>query len=112
MKHRVTCMLFLLVVAVELIGCSQSSTKPGAEPAVTDAIDVYIYGYPLVTMDMTRKLMTNVATVEGSRGPVGQLIKLRTYPAVDDHAVLYEHLVPHPNRLPVGLPRVSAAEAM
>ena len=87
MKARLTCLLFFLVITVGLIGCSQSSTKPGAEQAVSDAIDVYIYGYPLVTMDITRKQITNVATVEGSRGPMGQLIKLRTYPAVDDHAV-------------------------
>lgn len=28
------------------------------------AIDAYIYAYPLVTMDYTRRVMTNVATVE------------------------------------------------
>ena len=35
---------------------------------------------PLVTMDMTRRVMTNVATAEGNRGPMGQLIKAREYP--------------------------------
>jgi len=72
-----------------LAACSGTKTanQAGVEQAVRDAIDVYIYGYPLVTMDMTRKFLTNYATVEGSRGPMGQLIKLRTYPAVDDHAV-------------------------
>jgi hypothetical protein len=42
--------------------------------------DAYIYGYPLVTMEMTRRVITNVAAVEGTRGPMGQLIKLRQYP--------------------------------
>lgn len=44
------------------------------------ATDAYIYGYPLVTMEMTRRIMTNVARVEGTRGPMGQFIKLRQYP--------------------------------
>ena len=44
------------------------------------ATDAYIYGYPLVTMEMTRRVMTNVAAVQGTRGPMGQIIKLRQYP--------------------------------
>ncbi len=44
------------------------------------ATDAYIYGYPLVTMEMTRRVITNVAAPEGTRGPMGQFIKLRQYP--------------------------------
>jgi hypothetical protein len=44
------------------------------------ATDAYIYGYPLVTMEMTRRVMTNVPTADGSRGPMGQFIKARQYP--------------------------------
>ncbi|MFO1152472.1 MAG: DUF1254 domain-containing protein [Rhodospirillales bacterium] len=44
------------------------------------ATDAYIYGYPLVTMEMTRRVMTNVAAPVGTRAPMGQLIKLREYP--------------------------------
>src|SRR5262249_29236299 len=44
------------------------------------ATDAYIYGYPLVTMEMTRRIVTNVPAVEGTRGPMGQIIKLRHYP--------------------------------
>ncbi len=44
------------------------------------ASDAYVFGYPLVTMEMTRRVMTNVAKAEGSRAPMGTLIKLRTYP--------------------------------
>ncbi len=44
------------------------------------AQDAYIYGYPLVTMEMTRRVITNAASVEGTHGPMGQLIKLRQYP--------------------------------
>jgi hypothetical protein len=57
-----------------------ASSKPGVEKVVSDAVDAYIYGYPLVTVDMTRKQLTNVATPEGTHGPMGQLIKMHTYP--------------------------------
>jgi hypothetical protein len=79
-----------VVFCLVIISCQQEGKKveaPGIEQAVSDAIDVYIYGYPLVTMDLTRKVMTNYATVQGARGPMGQIIKLRSYPAVEDHAV-------------------------
>ena len=49
--------------------------------AVRDlAIEAYIFGYPLVTMEMTRRVMTNAAKVEGLRGPMGQFASAREYP--------------------------------
>jgi hypothetical protein len=44
------------------------------------ATDAYIFGYPLVTMEMTRRVVTNVARPEGTRAPMGQIIRLREYP--------------------------------
>ncbi len=44
------------------------------------ATDAYIFGYPLVTMEMTRRVITNVVEPEGTRGPMGHIIKLREYP--------------------------------
>jgi len=44
------------------------------------ASDAYVYGYPLVTMEMTRRVMTNVVAPEGSRAPMGQFVRSRTYP--------------------------------
>jgi len=48
--------------------------------ALETAVDAYVYGYPLVTMEMTRRRSTNVAAPEGDRAPMGQFAKLRTYP--------------------------------
>jgi hypothetical protein len=44
------------------------------------ATDAYIYGYPLVTVEMTRRIATNVASLQGTRGPMGQIINFRQYP--------------------------------
>jgi len=44
------------------------------------ATDAYIFGYPLVTMEMTRRVMTNVAAPEGTRAPMGQFMRARQYP--------------------------------
>ena len=50
-------------------------------------IEAYMYAYPLVTMELTRRVMTNVDAPEGSKAPMGQFARLRGYPAVDNHTV-------------------------
>ncbi len=52
-----------------------------AKEAQKAEVDAYIYGYPLVTMEMTRRISTNVAAPEGTRAPMGQFAKLREYPS-------------------------------
>lgn len=47
---------------------------------VAIAKDAYLYGYPLVTMDLTRQVMTNVAKPDGLKAPMGQFINARKYP--------------------------------
>jgi hypothetical protein len=64
---------------------AQEAPSLGAIEAVGIAVDAYIYGYPLVTFDMVRKQQTNVAAPDGEHAPMGQMIKMRSYPAVDNH---------------------------
>jgi hypothetical protein len=82
-------MVAALLGAAPLLGAgsaahAQLSDTGGAHApaqAVRDlAIEAYIFGYPLVTMEMTRRVMTNVAKVEGLRGPMGQFASAREYP--------------------------------
>jgi hypothetical protein len=49
--------------------------------AVRDlAIEAYIFGYSLITVEMTRRVTTNVSKPEGLRGPMGQFASAREYP--------------------------------
>ncbi len=48
--------------------------------AVPLGIEAYVYGYPLVTMEMTRRVMTNVEKPEGTRAPMGHFVRMRAYP--------------------------------
>lgn len=43
-------------------------------------IDAYIYGYSLVTMEYTRRVMTNAAEPKGTHAPMGQFVRMREYP--------------------------------
>jgi uncharacterized protein (TIGR03000 family) len=58
--------------------------KPDAEEAAKIGVEAYIYGYPLVTMEMTRRHMTNVVKpTEGVGAPMGQLVRMRKYPTAE-----------------------------
>ena len=57
-----------------------SQAKDTVFEAVPLGVEAYIYGYPLVTMEMTRRVMTNVEKPEGTRAPMGQFVRMRQYP--------------------------------
>ena len=85
LKRALVCAAVLL--AVLFLACSsKNETKtPGVEEAVSTAIDAYLYGYPLITFDVARMQQTNVAVPDAEHAPMGQMIRMRTYPAVDNH---------------------------
>src|SRR6202050_4290877 len=60
---------------------AQQGTPLTEEAALAIGTDAYVYGYPLVTMEMTRRVMTNSATVEGLRAAMGQFVNAREYPS-------------------------------
>jgi hypothetical protein len=69
------------------VATSTTSSEPGSPvPGLSEAeahdiaVEAYIYGYPLVTMEMTRRVMTNVAAPEKTRAPMGQFVRAREYP--------------------------------
>lgn len=75
-----------MLITVALVTMSLSSlasaAKSNEDKALKLGIQAYIYGYPLITMDMTRQVMTNVAAPDSDtgRGPMGQFTNIRHYP--------------------------------
>ena len=61
----------------------QAANGVSAQEAQQIAVDAYIYGYPLVTMEMTRRVMTNVHEPEATRAPMGNLVRMREYPTAE-----------------------------
>jgi hypothetical protein len=90
--------VFMFVVGLAACGGKTDTAKTDKAKAETAAktkedeasalgVEAYIYGYPLVTMEMTRRVMTNVSKPEGKLAPMGQFAKLRTYPSPADKEV-------------------------
>jgi len=74
-----------VVTATPFATGADEAPSPGVVEAVGIAVDAYIYGYPLVTFDMMRKQQTNVATPDAEHAPMDQMIKMRSYPGIDNH---------------------------
>jgi len=78
--------LSCLIVA----GCgSDSKVAQDAKEleAFETAKDAYVYAYPLMTMEMTRRVSTNLVEPKGTFAPMGQFAKLREYPNASFNAV-------------------------
>jgi hypothetical protein len=74
-----------LALVFVLLGGRRAYTKQPAAPlsageATAIANDAYIYGYPLVTVEMTRRIVTNVAAPVGLRAPMGEFAIAKRYP--------------------------------
>ncbi len=82
LKREFTALCLVFAVAVFPIS---SRADIGPIEAVKIATEVYIYGYPLVTFDTARMQQTNVAVPDAEHAPMGQMIRMRSYPAVDNH---------------------------
>jgi hypothetical protein len=60
----------------------KTSATPGlSQSETTDiATEAYAYAYPLVTMEYTRRGLTNVPGAEDTKAPMGQIARMRSYP--------------------------------
>jgi hypothetical protein len=68
---------------MSLTACKQeptTSTNEAANAAQAAAKDSYLYGYPLVLMDVTRAKLTNVRSPSGNNAPMGQFANIRAFP--------------------------------
>jgi hypothetical protein len=70
------------MICMVITGCGSSKVAEDAKEAEAAVIgaEAYVYAYPLMTMEFTRRVSTNVAAPEGDKAPMGQFAKLRSYP--------------------------------
>ena len=68
--------LIAILSGVQSMAADKLTEKEAAEIGT----DAYIFGYPLVTMEFTRRVMTNAAEPGGNHAPMGQFYNARTYP--------------------------------
>jgi hypothetical protein len=74
-----------LAFAFLALAVSRATAQPAAvaiSTADAEAIgaDAYIYGYPLITMEYSRRVLTNVAEPAATKAPMGDLARARSYP--------------------------------
>ena len=82
------CLLAGALTAMLCTGCKTKAAPKSsqARPAITsrEALEIgteaYIYGYPLIVMDLSRQVMTNVREPEEMRAPMGQAANTRAFP--------------------------------
>jgi hypothetical protein len=68
---------------------SQAQSKVTAEEAHAIGVDAYLYFYPLLTMDITRKQFTNIEPgKEFGKGPMNMFVSVPQYPPADFKGVV------------------------
>ena len=89
MKSKYAFLSLFLTVVLGMIACSDAAAKtaagaqPSVDEAVNTAVDAYIYGYSLITTEVTRVQMSNVPKAEGLHAPMGQFANALRYPPGD-----------------------------
>ena len=69
------CAVVIATMVMSLTACKQETqTATNEAPNATRAAakDAYVYGYPLVLMDVTRAKLTNVPSPSGNSAPMDQ----------------------------------------
>jgi hypothetical protein len=69
------------------IGAYGNPARAAATETESAAVDTYVYGYPLVTMELTRRSFTNVAQPDGKSAPMGYFVNVPKYPLASDKRV-------------------------
>src|SRR5262249_11222771 len=70
----------LATVLAAVPGTARQAAPLSEQEAFKLGTEAYVYGYPLVTMEMTRRVMTNAEEPGHNHAPMGQFYNARTYP--------------------------------
>jgi len=88
MIKSTTALILSLLVCPALSLVAQAQSAVDEQDARSIALDAYIYFYPLVTMDVTRKQLTNVEPGKGLGAPMNSLFNVPTFPTADMRQVV------------------------
>lgn len=83
MKRKSVKLIFSVFVIMQLVVVGRLNAAE--TPSVTDrtyeiGVQAYIYAYPMVLMEMTRQVSTNVPAPKGKRAPMNQFAHLQAFP--------------------------------
>ncbi len=78
----------LLSAALVVGGAARAAETISEQDAHAIGVQAYLYFYSLVTMDLTRKQLTNVAKPEGIHGPMNTFANILEYPTADMKVVV------------------------
>jgi hypothetical protein len=73
-------MLTLLILAISTILQLVAGPAIAGDRTREIGIQAYIYAYPMVMMEITRRVSTNVEAVKGVKAPMNQFAHLRAFP--------------------------------
>jgi hypothetical protein len=83
--------ILLPLTAMLLIGFTartRAAERISEQEAHTIGVQAYLYLYPLVTMDLTRKQLTNVEHMDGLHAPMNNFANIAQYPTADMKVVV------------------------
>jgi hypothetical protein len=83
-----TALFLSLLVGPALSPAARAESPVNEQDARSIAVDAYIYFYPLVTMDVTRKQLTNVEPGKGMGGPMNTFFNIPAFPTADMRQVV------------------------
>lgn len=90
LSHRIRAATAAAALALPLSAHAVAADTVSAEEAQVIGVEAYLYFYPLVTMDLTRKQSTNVEPGKDAAfgGPMNLFVNVPTFPAADFRTVV------------------------
>jgi hypothetical protein len=85
---RATTLMLALGLMPILTGTARAQPSVTEEEAYAIGVDAYLYFYPLISMDITRKQLSNVEPGKGFGGPMNTFVNIPEYPTADVRAVV------------------------